>query len=148
MTKVGITGRGLARRAIVALLATAMLSGVSAGAHATTTKSKLQAAKEQLRALEDKIAGEKKLVAQQQADALSAKRRDLEALLAQSVRLLDQLSSQRRILDAKFAEQQQLLDQLQGTLDKLSADQSVVTGIVEKFMRQLKAEELARARAA
>ena len=85
---------------------------------------------------------------QNQANALTAKKNDLEDLLVQQVSILNQLDAKRRDLDARFQAQQGLLNQQQDIVDNLTADQNRVNQLITKLKHRLAAEELARARAA
>jgi len=85
---------------------------------------------------------------QNEANALEARRDEVEDLLHQQRDELIELDNQRRSLDAKFNNQQQLVDQQAALLAGLSADQTRATELVKKLEKKLKAEELAAARAA
>jgi murein DD-endopeptidase MepM/ murein hydrolase activator NlpD len=85
---------------------------------------------------------------QNQANALSIKRKNIEELLAQQRDQIIELDNQQKILDAKFNAQQQLVDQQQAVVSSLSADQAKAKELVDKLDKKLKAEELAAARAA
>jgi len=85
---------------------------------------------------------------QNQANALQARRSDLQDLLAQQADQITELDDQRRLLDAKFNDQQQLVDQQQALVASLDSERSRAAELVTKLKKKLKAEELAAARAA
>jgi murein DD-endopeptidase MepM/ murein hydrolase activator NlpD len=85
---------------------------------------------------------------QNQANALAARRGDLQDLLAQQADQITALDNQEKLLDAKFNDQQQVVDQQSQLVASLAANRSKATVLVEKLKKKLKAEELAAARAA
>ncbi|HEX9377328.1 MAG TPA: peptidoglycan DD-metalloendopeptidase family protein [Actinomycetota bacterium] len=85
---------------------------------------------------------------QNQSNALRDKRNDFEALEARQADILLEFQRQEGIIDAKFDEQQQLLNERQDIVNGLTADQNRVLEIIAKYKKKLKAEALARARAA
>ncbi len=85
---------------------------------------------------------------QNQANALKAKRNDLEDLRAQQADILVEFQRQEGIIDAKFDEQQELLNERQDILNRLTGDQAQVEDLISKYKKKLRAEALARARAA
>jgi murein DD-endopeptidase MepM/ murein hydrolase activator NlpD len=85
---------------------------------------------------------------QNQENALAIRRKNIEDLLAQQRDQILELDNQRKVLDAKFNAQQQLVDQQQAVLNSLSADQAKAQGLVDKYAKKLRAEQLAAARAA
>jgi len=85
---------------------------------------------------------------QNQSNALAARRSDLQDLLNQQAQTITALNDQENILDAKFNAQQQLVDEQTTLVNSLSADRAKAAELVAKYKKQLKAQELAAARAA
>jgi murein DD-endopeptidase MepM/ murein hydrolase activator NlpD len=85
---------------------------------------------------------------QNQANALAARKSDLQGLLDQQAQAITVLNDQEKILDAKFNAQQQLVDEQTALVNSLSADRAAASALVDKYKKRLKAQELAAARAA
>jgi murein DD-endopeptidase MepM/ murein hydrolase activator NlpD len=85
---------------------------------------------------------------QTQANALAARKSDLQGLLDQQAQAITVLNDQEKILDAKFNAQQQLVDEQTALVNSLSADRAAASALVDKYKKRLKAQELAAARAA
>jgi len=83
-----------------------------------------------------------------QANALDARRGDLEDLLGQQRDKLEELDNVRKVLDAKFNNQQQLVDQQNELLASLESDKARATELVAKLKKKRDAELRAAARAA
>jgi len=85
---------------------------------------------------------------QNQANALAARRTQLQSLLSQQTDQITNLSNQEKLLDAKFNDQQHLVDRQTVLVSSLDADRSQATALYDKLKKKLKAEERAAALAA
>ncbi|HEY7283358.1 MAG TPA: peptidoglycan DD-metalloendopeptidase family protein [Actinomycetota bacterium] len=85
---------------------------------------------------------------QNQANALAARKSDLQDLLNQQAQTITELNNQEKVLDAKFNAQQQLVDEQNALVDSLDTDRAQATALINRLEKKLKAQELAAARAA
>src|SRR5262249_42553159 len=85
---------------------------------------------------------------QNQANALAARRDELQGLLSKQADQLTELNDQEKLLDAKFNDQQQLVDQQTSLVASLDSDRAKATDLYDKLKKKLAAEERAAALAA